>query len=341
MYYYVEYLRATRALRIAGIILGLLLVAGIVFRLAFIHGASPEAYARALQTSPTAHVTKTQLPDGSTRTVVDDPDKRIHATIVQNGRDLRMDVTEPTRTLHDQYNDNVSMGSINVNEDTHGGLSHVTMTYKGGMNMSWSALFAGSAVVGLILATMLGGPLAKENDGHLELAWTKPVSREAYAIAALAIDIAAIVLSQLATIAVVLIVALMWVPPMLTLGAGGVALIALSLLTPIAWFACLTAFSASLKRGLGMVIGLGWFASLMIPALMHATEGMRAPLGVFFHAIFTGLAYIDPIVYFPSFSSGHMRGNLINTLEQAAAGAAALALGYMILAVLQWRRVEA
>lgn len=341
MYYYVEYLRAMRAMRIVGIVLGVLLLAGIVLRLSFIHGASPEAYVTDLQNSPSAHVTKTELPDGTVQTTIDDPKKNTHAVVLRKGNEFRLDVTEPAKAGRDHRHDTMSMGSVNMNEDTRGGVSRVTMTYRGGLDLSWSALFAGSAFMGLIVATMLGGSLAKENEGHLEIAWTKPTSREAYALAGFATDAVAIIVAQLLGIAAFLLCAMMWAMPTFTLGAGGFTLILLALLVPIAWYACLTSFSASLKRGPGMVIGLGWFAALVIPSVMAGTAHVQHPIAQGIHLIFTGLAYIDPIAYFPSFSGRGFHGHLVTSIEQAVIGAAALTLGYTVLAVLQWRRVEA
>jgi hypothetical protein len=197
-------------------------------------------------------------------------------------------------------------------------------------------------MMGLIVATLLAAPLAKENEGHLELAWTKPVARERYAGAAFLVDSTAIVISQLACIAVGLLCIVMWTLPSLTLGSGGWVTIGLALAVPIAWYACLTAFSASVKRGPGMVIGLGWFAALVIPSVMAATSDARSVLGQWIHVIFKGLAYIDPIVYIPSFH-GHagFHGNLLNSLGAALIVVVILAVVYLALAVLQWRRVEA
>jgi len=49
MPYFVEYLRATRALRIVGIMLGVLLILGLGFRLYFINGTTPEAYVSSIE----------------------------------------------------------------------------------------------------------------------------------------------------------------------------------------------------------------------------------------------------------------------------------------------------
>ncbi len=342
MFYYVEYLRALRALRIAGIVLGIALLIGIAFRLTFLNHGTPNTYINELENSPTAHVTKTQLPDGGERIVVDDPQRRTHGVIVRHGGSFEMDVTEPSSNVKAREHDVVSMGSFNVNEDTHKGMAHVVVTYHRGGDVTWTGLFVFSVILGLLTATLLAAPLAKENDGHLELAWTKPVSREAYAGAAFLVDLAAILISQFASIAVALIGILMWFVPSITLGRGGWALIALSLLVPFAWYACLTAFSASVKRGPGMVIGMGWFAALIIPSVMGATSEVDAPFWRLVHAFFTGLAYLDPIVYFPSFSNrGGIHGNLFDSLGTSLLVVALLTVVYIAVAVLQWRRVEA
>lgn len=342
MYYYVEFLRAMRGLRIAGIILGVLLLLGIIFRLSFINHGSPEHYISDLESSPTAHVTHTQLPDGGVRTVVDDPAKRVHAVILRKGAAFSMDVTEPASTMRAHEHDKSAVGNIDATEDTHNGVSHVRISYSGRPEISWDALFTISMMMGLIVATLLAAPLAKENEGHLELAWTKPVARERYAGAAFLVDFIAIVISQLACIGVGLLCVLMWTVPTLTLGSGAWAAIGLALAVPLAWYACLTAFSASLKRGPGMVIGLGWFAALVIPSVMAATGEARTVVGQWIHVIFKALAYIDPIVYIPSIH-GHsgIHGNLFNSLGAALIVVVLLAVVYLALAVLQWRRVEA
>lgn len=340
MYYFVEYLRAMRALKIVGIILGILVLVGIIFRLSFLHGASPLAFTTTLQSSPTAHVTKETLPDGSTRVTVDDPVKHTHAVILRSGTTVTVDATEPARAgRHGQ--DSVVFGSMNRSESTRNGVTHVAFTYKPGADFTWGGLFQFSILMGVIVASILAGPLAKENDGHLELAWTKPVSRERYAFAAIVTDIVTMIVSQLATIAVILLCTIMWVVPSLTAGRNAAELILFALVAPIAWYACLTCFSASLRRGPGMVIGLGWFVALVIPTVYGVTMGSYNPVIIGVHAIFTALAYIDPIVYVPSMTPHGARAALFASTSLCLLAVALLSIAYITVAVLQWRRVEA
>ncbi len=264
---------------------------------------------------------------------------------MQGGKTLTMDITEPS-TSNSREN-HMSMGSMNLNETTYDGgkMRHVTMSYVPGVPSFDIGIFAVcTMIIGLLVATILGGVLSKENDGHLELAWTKPFSRDVYALGAFGVDIATIVLSQIVTGAVGLLITLMFFVPAFSAGPNSLAMVAIALLGPIAWFAIITAASASIKRGPGLVMGLGWVAAIMIPAIAASLQGLASinPVAAAFHAIFKTLSYLDPITYF----SFNIRGNQVATgtglpLMTSVAALAALALGYLALSVVQWRRVEA
>ncbi|HTD35982.1 MAG TPA: ABC transporter permease subunit [Candidatus Limnocylindrales bacterium] len=340
MPYFVEYLRATRALRIVGIILGVMLIVGVCFRLYFINGTTPEAYVSSIENSPTAHVTRTQLPDGGTQAVVDDPKRQLHAVIVHHGRSFQMKLSE--RGAPQGMHNHVSMGNTSTERRTHDGVTTTEMSYEPGSQMQWGILFLISAGMGLLVATILGGPLAKENDGHLELAWTKPISREAYALSAVAVDGLAIVASQLLTIVLILMTTAMWTTPTLHLEDGGGWRIALGLLAPMAWYAFLTTVTASLKRGPGTAIGVAWVLAIIVPALggQIAEHADAATLLQALHPITATLTYLDPIAYiwFPrNLDLARFAGQGANT----AAWLVGLLVAYVALAVAQWHRAEA
>lgn len=344
MYYYSEVLRGTRALRVIAIILGILLALAIVMRLWAFSEHNPDAMVAALQASPTAHVTTKTLADGTIETTVNDPVKRVHAVIDRRGQLFRMDVTMPPTDPMTHYRF-YSFGNSNVDRTHRGGMSRVVMTRDTSADVGLGILFAISCVIGLVTATMLGGVLAKENDGHLELAWTKPVPRDRLALASIAVDMVTIVVSQLATFVLTLIVVLMFVWPHFYVNALTPWVVGLALLAPLAWYACLTAFSASLKRGLGLVCGLGWLAALMVPSIAAATSRSSSDLGITIHAIFQSIAYIDPISYV-SFhgsieSSGLQMRTVAGSIEFSVLMLLVLTVVYATLAVLQWRRVEA
>ena len=335
MYYFVEYARAKRAIFIALILLGLFLLAAIVLRIS-VHDSHWQA---AMQNSPTAHVTNTTLADGSIRTVIDDPAKQIHAVIVKHKSGaVEMDILEPRGS--NRHRSDFVLGMASMNENVEGDKRHTTLHYQPEVPaFDLGICFLISIPMGLIVASILGGVLAKENDGHLELAWTKPVSRERYALASIGVDAAAIIVSQLLTIAVTLLATLMFFVPKFAYGANMGWAILLALAAPIAWYALVTAASASLKRGPGVVIGLGWVAAIFIPSLAAALQGVAAvnPIAAWFYAIFRGLSYIDPI----SYVSFQRDRPMMMPYPGSVGVLCALIAGYVALAVAQWRRVEA
>lgn len=336
-YSYVEFARAKRALRIVAILLGLFLLAAIVVRISVHDTGAAEGR---LINSPTAHVTRTQLPGGATRTVVDDPSRSIHAVILKHvDGSLDMDITEPKT---DENQSNIVMGSMTVNRTAHGNMEHTVVHYAHGVPafpLGYCFLF--TIPMGLIVASLLGGPLAKENDGHLELAWTKPVSRERYALGAIAVDAATIAVSQIFTLALALLATLMFLVPKFSFGDNMGWHILMSFAGPISWYALVTAASASLKRGPGVVIGLGWVAALLIPSIAQglAQAASVNQIAAGFLVIFKALSYLDPIAYMTT-GSGNGRSFLL-PFPQTVWVMCLLAAVYVALAVAQWRRVEA
>jgi hypothetical protein len=339
MFYYVEYLRAMRALRVAGIILGILLLTAIIFRLT-VHFETPQAWISDIEHSPTAHVTEQKLPDGGTRTIVDDPQKHTHAVIVRHGFAFTMDLTEPAGTMRESHHHDSTFGSMSTDEETRGGMDHVTVRYRPGNGFQLGALFLLSLPIGLVVSTILAGTLAKENDGHLELVWTKPVSRERMALAYIAVDVVTIVISQLLTIVTMLLAVLLFMVPRITAEADSLTWVGFALLAAISWYAVLTAASASLKRGPGLTVGLGWLAGILILGLSAATEHLRPALQ-WIHAILQGLAYLDPLAYFSMHDNSFSGNGIITSIAGATLALAALSILYFVLSVLQWRRVEA
>jgi ABC-type transport system involved in multi-copper enzyme maturation permease subunit len=345
MYYYAEVLRGMRALRVIAIILGIFLAIAIVFRLwAFAEHNRPENMAAALQSSPTAHVTHKTLADGTLETIVNDPSNHVHAVIDRKGEMFHMDATMPSTNGMSHYS--YTIGASSADENQRSGMTHISVTHDMNANIPIAIIFAIAEVIGLVTATMLAGVLAKENDGHLEIAWTKPVSRERLALATLGVDIATILISQFAAVLLVLIVCAMFIWPTFYSDAATLPAIAITLLGPIAWYACLTAFSASLKRGLGMVVGCGWLAAIAIPAIAEGTARSSSDLGRAIHWVFQPLAYIDPIEYVHLSFHGSggmsaMRNAPLGSLDVSAWMLLVLTVAYLTLSVLQWRRVEA
>ncbi|HZZ66352.1 MAG TPA: hypothetical protein VFE17_12675 [Candidatus Baltobacteraceae bacterium] len=343
MYYFVEYMRAKAALRIALIILAVVFLAGVVVRIA-VHGPTVYQWSSGLQSEPGAHVTRTQLPDGSVRVVVDNPSQRTHAVVIQGPGRLDMDITEPEKKS--TRNDVVSMGNMDMNTRVHNGMAHTVIRYHGGLILDVGLLLVFSIPMGIIIGTILAGPLSKENDGHLELAWTKPVSREKYALAAIGVDASTIFISQLCAIAVALLGMLMFSVPSFTATNMFLPELLMAIFGPIAWYALVTAASTSVKRGPGVVIGAAWLTAIIVPAVSAALAGPAQLNSVArgFYLIFHTLTYLDPIAYLSIKTVGHetsVRTVVGTDLVATVWILIALSVGYIALSVLQWRRVEA
>lgn len=347
MAYFVEYQRALRTLRVIAIICGVLFLMAVIGRIA-VHGHGAEGYMGNLESSPTAHVTHETLADGSRRTTVDDPEKKIHAVATIHGSDVHMEITQPSRSTA-RDSDDVHIGNVVINQtvDRKNGMEHVVINTTTHQNFPIGILFLTSIILGFIAASMVGGVLAKENDGHLELAWTKPVSRERYALGAFAVDVLTIVASQVLWVVTVLVCALLFFVPHVSFEPQAALRIALSLLGCIAWYAALTGWSASLKRGPGLVIGLGWLFGTIVPGLTQLVDHSTIPLLVVLHAVLLAITYLDPLAYIGLHSTGGVQvsgtpvGALHLAMPLACAALGALIVFYLAAAVAQWRRVEA
>lgn len=346
MAYFVEYRRALRMLRLVAIICGVLFLMAIIGRIA-LHVPAADAYMGNLESSPTAHVMRETLADGSRRITVDDPAKHIHAVATIHGSDVHMEITQPNRS-RGRDSDDVHIGTVLINQtiDRKSGMEHVAINTSTNQSLPLGILFLVSIIMGFIAASMLGGVLAKENDGHLELAWTKPVSRERYALGAFAVDVVTIIAAQTLFVATILACALLFFVPHVYLEPQAALRIAVALLGCIAWYAALTGWSASLKRGPGLVIGLGWLFASAIPGITQLLDNSRIPLLAVFHAVLLAITYLDPLAYVGFHSTGvQVSGTPIGALHLPMATAcfalAALVIFYLAAAVAQWRRVEA
>lgn len=335
---YVEFLRATRALRIIAIILGAVLVCAAIGRIYMMRYTSWDDLG-SYTTSPTAHVSKVQLPDGSTKTIVDDPVKHLHAEITDRGYNgKQIVVTEPSHGSGSHSR--VTIGSVNVDErSTKNGITRTVVDTNADTNIKW--LFVAALPLMLLFATLVAGPLAKENEGHFELALTKPMSRMQYALSAFATDIGGIVATALLCAVIYTIVCSMFQVPHFTTTANTYPVIALCFFATIGFYALVTAVSASIKRGPGAAIGITWAAALVVPGLSHIDGPpgtLQAVIGGFFRAV----NRINPISYLPG--SFHMSTGepILDTTQQLAVLISlALIIVYLAAALLQWRRVEA
>jgi len=202
-----------------------------------------------------------------------------------------------------------------------------------------SILMGGVIVLGW--STSFGASLWNERDGHLDVAWTKPVSRTRYALSIFATDIAA-----LAGIFVVAIAftefAARWGGVLApgTIGAGDVALAVRLFLSAVAWFALMQAFSAASRSSSGIVLGPAWAVAMIL-----MVAGSRS-LGTPWHALFVALNAVNPMAYCADIWFTTTRTFALPLQTQLAPAIAYAALCAIIIiagtcAIVRWKQVEA
>jgi len=338
---YVEWLRVRNLLRITAIVFGALILLAVILRLAFVHNGPYEQMISHAMSDPSTKVTRTTLPDGTPRTILENPVDQTRIVIDDRGyAGKHIVITEPAHGQH--ANDRVAVGSVHVAESHGRATITTTIDTNGATDFS---TYAGIACfVSLILATILGAPFAREADGHLEIALTKPVSRETFALRILGVDALGIIAGWILTVIVGIIIESIFEVPRFGWGPGTGPAVVIAIVVPLAWYAMLTAFTASLKRGYGAVQGFAWPVGLVVAALATIPLG-ETPLARAIHGIFWVVSRFDPLTY------GTIKGSvsfdasapMAHQPDFAAriAIVTILMLVYGALAVIQWRRVEA
>lgn len=339
---YVEWLRVRNVLKVTAIILGIFLVLTLVFRVAAMRFDTTGNWLQHIQTEPGTKVTHTILADGTPRTIWDTPDGS-HVVLDDHGyAGKRIVVTEPKKSRHHDNPDHVAIGSLRIDESATGDTT--TTTIDTGQPASLLVYVGVAALIGFIIATIFGSALARENDGHLEIAMTKPVSRVRYVLGVYLADICGILAAQVITIVAILLAQAMFEVPRIDF--SGVAVLGFWMIVgPGAWYMMLAAATASLRRNYGAVQGFAWPVAIVISlvALIPAGDTL---LGQTIHAIFYTISRIDPLSY-STLSAGGVtvsegmpvvQGLTLATRSFIEAG---LMIGYGILALIQWQRVEA
>jgi len=330
--YYVELLRVMRTLRVVGYVLGAVILLGLVLR-PFSHGGFNE-------TGTIAGVDASKVPvrvnaDGSkTRSFTGTHGQ--HVTIV-----VRSDRTE-TITIDDpayvgkKGDAHVQIGPMKVNTTRSG--RHRVSTVTNDMKLPLSILVLISGCVAAIVATLFGLALSRENDGHLELAWTKPASRETYALTAVAMDVVGILATgvlMLLTIMVVLAVYGGFPYVVATNHALSTALF--SIFFALSFYGIVLAATSSMRRG-GLVLSLLWPATLILPGLVRI-EWMN--LGTVARTLNT----INPVAYLYAFSTSPEATRLFTLMPNGLAiqflAPLILFIAGVALSLAQWRRLEA
>lgn len=336
---YVEWLRVRNCLRVTAIVLGVLVLVALTLRISFNRYMNYDSWIAHMQDRSNAKITHSVLPDGTKRTIVEDSADATRIVVDDMGGGRRHTViTEPSKSAHDNR-DHVSIGSINVRTTRDGGISTTTVDTNSSVPLIFYMGFAD--ITALIVATLLGAPFARENDGHLEVALTKPASRTRLAVGAMLADIAGILGASLLTVIAFYLIQLTFGSTQLDVSGVNLSGVLMGIVLPLSWYALLCAATASMRRGYGAVLGFAWPVALLVVVL--ASVPTTTMLGLAVHDTFWLISRFDPLTY----ASLHVsEGD-----PQANAAMASFAARYLtivglfalysVAAVLQWRRVEA
>jgi hypothetical protein len=299
------------------------------------------------QFEQTSKQTQTTLADGTKRTVINNARLGIRITIDDRGywgKHVEIFERKAPAGVHANV---INFGDIHGQRFMLPGGSSMVKIDEGAAlpeDFNYYAVFA--TFVAVIVATVLGAPFGRENDGHLEIALTKPISRIRLALETVAVDFGGIVAAWVLTVVALIIGHTIFEAPNYIYGATDTVTIAVGLLGTFAWYALLCAATASMKRNYGAMLGVAWPIALGLLGIANADLGY-APLAQIIHTTAKALSWINPLFYLhfgPLFSStaGSAAGlNAITVLAGYIPILAVLLLVYVALAVWQWQRVEA
>ena len=291
--------------------------------------------------------TQTKLPDGVVRTIIDNPAKGIRITIDDHGYwGKHVELFEKT-TPHGVHHTKINFGDIHAERIILPQGSLVKIDEGSLVPEDLSYYFTFAALVAMIVATILGAPFARENEGHLETAFTKPISRANLALQTIAADLVGIAAAWTMTVVFLIVGHTIFEAPNYVYGPTDTVAVTLGLLCAFAWYALLNAATASMKRAYGAVLGVAWPIALGIGGISQAQLG-NSPLAEFVHWLASALLWIFPTSYLHlqfmlGMSSDLHRSAAIASmsLQTTLSILAVLALVYGALAIYQWRRVEA
>jgi hypothetical protein len=336
---YVEWLRVRNCLRIVAIVLAIFVVLAVVLRISANRYMSSEAWIAHMATQNGAKETQTVLPDGTKRLIIDDPSDNTHIIVDDHGYAGRhIVITEPTHRAHHEH-DNVKFGSIHVSESQHGSMTTTVIDTNGAVPMIYYMALAD--FVALIVATVLAAPLAREIDGHLEIALTRPISRIRYALGVIGVDVVGILAASVLTVIAFYLCQLLFESPRLDFSGINARAVAMGVALPLAWYAMLCAATTWLHRAYGAVQGFAWPVAGFI-GLLTLIEPSNT-VALFVHDIAWVLSRLDPLSYVQTAtpSSTGSISYVGNNFMQRISIVSLMFVVYSALAIWQWQRVEA
>ncbi|MEO7201726.1 MAG: hypothetical protein ABI431_03365 [Candidatus Tumulicola sp.] len=337
---YVEWLRVGAALKRTAITLGILVAIAIAARIwvAYYGPVDALSYVSSVRHDPSSHVAVSTLPDGSQRTVIDNPAKQVHLEVTDRGHGD--EIVRIVRSSGAQTP--LVFGDADMHRSTHGGQTDVTIETNREVLNNSTLEFGIAGFIALIVGMILAGSFARENDGHLEIALTKPVSRTELSIRIMLVDIAGIVAAWVLGVLATYIVHALFLGFHFGVTVRDCQLAVAVILGAIAWYALLCCATASLKRNYGIILGTAWIAGQLIPVLAHIPRNAPPLLG-FLRVVATPLSWIDPFTYARISVAMPSETEILRTYPYAVEipVLVALTIAYALCAIVQWRRVEA
>jgi ABC-type transport system involved in multi-copper enzyme maturation permease subunit len=339
---YVEWLRVSKTLKRTAITLGIIVLVAVAARI-WLSASGPVdavSYVAALQRDPASHVTTSTLPDGSHQTTVDNVAKGVHIVAIDMGNGH--EIFHIRRSKENGQHLYAIVG--NVEEHTHDRNGGVETTIEtNGSEVENSAIEFGIAgFIALIAGMILGGCFSRENDGHLEIAMTKPISRTTLAVQTMLVDCVGIVAVWVLGVIATYAIHLLFLGPHFAITARDCLLAAVVILGAIAWYALLCCSTASMKRNYGVVLGTAWILGQLIPVLAQLSDDSPA-IFLLLRTAARPLAWIDPFNYARISIVPQSTSHMLHTLPYQVdiPVLVALTLVYAACAIVQWRRVEA
>lgn len=336
---YIEWLRVRNCLRTLTIVLAIFVALAGVLRISLSRYMSPAEWVQHMANHPGVTQTHLTLSDGTKRTIVNDPSDRTHIVIDDRGSaGTHIVVTEPSSRAHKDTSD-VHIGSIAVQAQRHGDVTITTIDTNGAVPMLY--FMAVADVIALIIATLLAAPFARETDGHLEIALTKPVSRLRYAVGVIGIDVAGILASCALGIVACYLCELFFGTYRVDAGGINARAVLMGLVVPGAWYALLCAATTWFPRAYGAVLGFAWPAAIVVAVLTIIQP--TSPIALLVHDVGWFLSRLDPLTYV-SVVSPSARGDVSytgNNFPMRLGIEILLFVVYAALALVRWERVEA
>lgn len=340
---YVEWLRVRNCLIGVGGTMVVLIVFTLILRVVFASQiGSNDAFVNKISTSPGTKITHSTLPNGTPRTTIVSPSDDTTITIDGGGSIERHMVIDEPASRHSGHDlDNFKLASVSVRSVLQGDREITTVDTNAPTAIAFYLMFG--TIVSFIVATCLGFPFAKENDGHLEIAAMRPQGRLLLALRTVGVDLAGILLASMVTVVALVICQAMFEIPRFTFTQGSGQILAMSIAGPFAWYAMLAAATSSLKRGYGAVIGFAWPAAIVVVVFGMITWG-DSVLGQLMHSVFGTIMWIDPLRYATmathvdsATGEALLKGDVWFNFGMESI----LFVIYSALAVFQWQRVEA